>query len=55
MPKYKVYCNNKEYLEAHTIQADSPEEAKEKYISKWEAGNVLVNESELGEWTIKEK
>ena len=49
MKTYKIYGNNVEWLEAREIKAESLEEAKEKYIELWEAGDLPVVESYIGD------
>ena len=48
MPKFRVYMNNVERLQAQEIEADDAEQAKEKYLDLWNCGYVAVDESNAG-------
>jgi len=54
MKKYLVWCNEIDYLLSEEIEAESVEQAKQKYLEKWEAGDIAVNETELVNWQITE-
>ncbi len=45
--KFTVSGTNTEFLESKTIEADSKEQAIEKYQELWENGEILVVDSEV--------
>ena len=46
MEKFIVVGQNIEHLVGEEIEANTPEEAEEKYLELWEQGMILVNNNE---------
>ena len=54
MKKFKIRATHFEYLYEQEIEANSSTEAREKYEELWEDGEVLVGNSEVGNFIIEE-
>ena len=54
MKKFKVHANIIEYYLTKEIEANTPEEATEKYIELLDEGMVEVNDSEITELYAEE-
>jgi hypothetical protein len=54
MPKFNVSATNHEFLQQQEIEAESKEQAEEKYLDRWQFGNILVVGSEIGSFLVEE-
>lgn len=54
MKKFRVHANIVEYYLTKEIEAETPEEATEKYIQQIDEGMVEVNDSEVTELYAEE-
>lgn len=54
MKKYRVVCDERLYYNATDIEANSEEEAEEKFMKLWNNGDIGVNDSEIAKLGIEE-
>ena len=53
--KYTVSAFGTEQLDSVEIEANSKEEAAEKYQEMWEAGNILALDYEIDHFTVTDE
>ena len=54
MRKYMVSCVEKLYYASKEIEANSKEQAEQKYFELWDAGMVEVNDSEVVQVNVEQ-
>jgi hypothetical protein len=55
MKTYQVYCDEMLYYAVTEIQAENEQEAREKFLAMWDAGNVEVDDSEIRKLDVIEQ
>ncbi len=54
MKKYRIACDERLYYTGTEIEANSPEEAENKFMELWDNGDILVNKSEIVKLEVEE-